>query len=166
MGPHFGPPPIFMFFFVAIFVVVIGGILFSIGKGVSEWSSNNAQPELTVDAEIVSKRTEVSGREHSTSTTYYSTFEMEGGARLEVKLSGHDYGQFAEGDTGRLSYQGTRFLGFVRQVRPAEALPVMQPAPPPNLQCAYCGNAIPAGKIQCAGCGWTWKPARLDDASA
>ena len=68
-GSGFGPPPIFMFFFVAIFVIVIGGILFGIGKSVSEWASNNAQPAQCDDARIVSKRTEVSGGQKSTSTS-------------------------------------------------------------------------------------------------
>ena len=157
-GPSFGgPPPIFMFFFVVIFMIVIGGIIFNIGKGVVEWSSNNAQPELCDDAEVVAKRTEVSGREKSTSTTYYVTFELPGGERKELELSGSEYGQFAEGDTGRLRHQGTRYLGFTRQPRHADP-PLVESTVPKNLLCAYCGNAIPNGEIKCAGCGWTWRP--------
>ena len=34
--------------------------------------------------------------------------------RMELRLSGTEYGQLAEGDTGRLSFQGTRYLGFER----------------------------------------------------
>jgi hypothetical protein len=152
-----GPPPIFMFFFVAIFVLVIGGILFNIGKGVTEWADNNAQPERLDDAEIVSKRTEVSGGEKSTSTTYFATFELVGGERKELEVTGRDFGQFAEGDRGQLTHQGTRYLGFARQ-RERPEITVAPAASLPNLTCDYCGSAIPSGQIKCASCGWTWKP--------
>ena len=51
----------------------------------------------------------------STSTTYYATFEVESGDRIEFLINGWEYGQLAEGDMGKLSFQGTRYLGFVRQ---------------------------------------------------
>jgi hypothetical protein len=159
-----GPPPIFILFFVVIFAIVIGKILFSIGSSVSEWSDNNAQPERCDDAEIVSKRTEVLGGEKSTSTRYYTTFELAGGERTELKVGGRDYGQFAEGDQGQLTHQGTRFLGFVRHPARADAPPpIARTDIPDNLVCAYCGSAIPAGKIKCDGCGWAWKPAKLEE---
>lgn len=157
-GPSFGgPPPIFMFFFVAIFVVVIGSILVKTVKGVSEWTSNNAQPVETEEGELVAKRTEVSGGEKSTSTTYYATFELADGERVELEISGRDYGQFAEGDRGQLTHQGTRYLGFTRQ-RERSASVATEPTVPPHLTCDYCGSAIPGGQVKCASCGWTWKP--------
>lgn len=162
-----GPPGIFLFFFVAIFVVVIGGILFNIAKGVGEWTSNNAQEQRTNAAELVAKRTEVSGGKNSTSTSYYATFEFSGGERKELEVGGGDYGQFAEGDLGQLTHQGTRFLGFVRGPRRPSEPPMIPVAQiPQNLSCAYCGSAIPAGKIKCEGCGWTWKPAPKNEVNA
>ena len=50
-----------------------------------------------------------------TFTTYYVTFQVESGDRMELRLSGTEYGQLAEGDTGKLSFQGTRYLGFERK---------------------------------------------------
>lgn len=155
----------FMLIFAAIFLFVIGGILFNIGKGVSEWASNNSQPQRYDDAEIVAKRTEVSGGEKSTSTTYYTTFELAAGERRELEVDGSDYGQFAEGDTGRLMHQGTRFLGFAREPRrKADAPPIVNI--PQHLTCDYCGSALPSGKIKCEGCGWTWKPAPKNEVNA
>ncbi|MFC0560124.1 DUF2500 domain-containing protein [Halalkalibacter alkalisediminis] len=57
---------------------------------------------------VVAKRTSVCRRRHhhndhlhhSTSTTYYITFEVESGDRMELKLSGKEYGLMAEGDVG------------------------------------------------------------------
>ena len=52
---------------------------------------------------------------HTTSsTTYYVTFQVESGDRMELHVSGSEYGMLAEGDTGRLTFQGTRYLSFER----------------------------------------------------
>ena len=45
---------------------------------------------------------------------YYVTFQTERGDRMEFQVSGTEYGMFAEGDTGRLTFQGTRYLAFER----------------------------------------------------
>ena len=46
--------------------------------------------------------------------TYYVTFQVESGDRMELTVSGSDYGMLVEGDIGKLSFQGTRYLGFQR----------------------------------------------------
>lgn len=87
-----------------------------IGRGIFEWGKNNNSPQLTVNATIVTKRTSVYGGsgDSSASTSYYVTFQVESGDRMEFHVKGSDYGMLAEGDTGRLSFQGTRYLGFER----------------------------------------------------
>ncbi len=114
----------FPFMFVTIFVIVIGAIIFTIINGIREWSSNNKQPILNVDAVIISKRTNTSRHHHnnnghghtSTSTTYYVTFEVQSGDRMEFVVSGKEYGMLAEGDKGNLIFQGTRYHGFDREM--------------------------------------------------
>ena len=72
---------------------------------------------------MVAKRENVSVRHHhgngtghtTRSTTYYVTFQFDGGDRSELRLSGPEYGQLAEGDQGLLTFQGTRYLGFERR---------------------------------------------------
>lgn len=104
------------------FMVVFGIILFSIFKNIKQWNYNNHQPVLTVDARVVSKRAHTSHHSHnmndhmhhSTSTTYYVTFEFESRDRLELRVSSHEYGMLVEGDFGRLTFQGTRYHGFER----------------------------------------------------
>lgn len=105
------------FMFIAVFVSIIV-------KGLSQWNKNNNSPRLTVPATVVAKRTNVSRHHHhhgaghgmhsSTSTSYYVTFEVESGDRMELHVEGHEYGLLVEGDKGNLSFQGTRYLGFVR----------------------------------------------------
>lgn len=106
--------PIFIF---TIFIIIAF-------KGVSQWRYNNNQPILIVSAKLISKRTDVSttmhnnsdgiGAHHDSSTTYYLTFEVESGSRIEFRVPGYEFGLLIEGDTGKLKFQGTRYLGFER----------------------------------------------------
>ena len=112
-----------------VFAVVLVGFVIQIVKGVGTWNRNNQSPRLTVSARIVSKRTQVTQHTHpnagdatgahgfhtTTSTSYYVTFEVESGDRMEFRVSGSEYGTYIEGDTGKLSFQGTRYLGFERE---------------------------------------------------
>ena len=112
------------------FIVVIGMIIFKAIKGGIEWNSNNNSPVLTVNAKVVTKRTAVSRHRHhhyghgngghihhdSASTTYYATFEVESGDRIELKVSDKEYGMLADGDVGKLTFQGTQYKGFERIV--------------------------------------------------
>ncbi|WAH39179.1 DUF2500 domain-containing protein [Alicyclobacillus dauci] len=77
---------------------------------------------LTVPAKLVAKRTAVHRHaqnvngvpQQSSSTSYYVTFEFESRDRMEFKVHGNDYGLLAEGDSGKLTFQGTQFKGFDR----------------------------------------------------
>jgi len=104
--------------FPLFFIFIFGMIIFTIIRGIKEWNSNNKQPVLTVAAKVVTKRTNTSRHHHenhsSTSTSYYVTFEVESGDRMEFHISGKEYGMLAEGDIGKLTFQGTRYHGFER----------------------------------------------------
>lgn len=112
------------YFIGFIFIVVAIGIIFTFIKGITQWQKNERSPRLTVPAIVKAKRTNVQRHahhhdnqiSHSTSTTYYVTFEFESGDRSEFHVSGSEYGQLAEDDRGILSFQGTRYLGFERRV--------------------------------------------------
>lgn len=110
---------IFPFLFITVFVIVIGTFIVMAVRGAVTWSKNNASPRLTVSAQVVTKRTQVSHHHHQdsmghTSTAYYATFQVESGDRMELHVSGSEYGMLAEGDAGDLTFQGTRYLGFER----------------------------------------------------
>ena len=116
---------IFQIMFTLVFVIVIGMFIVIAVKGISQWNKNNHSPRLTVPATIVAKRTNVShhhhhnhsgtGMHHTThSTTYYVTFQVESGDRMELHVAGHEFGMLIEGDRGILTFQGTRYLGFER----------------------------------------------------
>lgn len=107
-------------FQLLMFVLVFGIIGFVLFKGLTQWNKNNKSPQLTVNATVVSKREEFSRRRsssshmHHTSTWYYVTFEVESGDRMEFIVNGPEFGTLIEGDKGKLTFQGTRYLGFER----------------------------------------------------
>ncbi|MCL1697077.1 MULTISPECIES: DUF2500 domain-containing protein [unclassified Lysinibacillus] len=103
-------------FISIMFFIVFGIIAFTIIKGIFQWSKNNNEPLLTVPAKVVTKRSNTSGGSGNSSahTSYYVTFEVQSGDRLELKMNGHNYGQLADGDYGLLTFQGTRYHTFER----------------------------------------------------
>lgn len=120
----------FMFYIIPFiimlgFIFVFGTIIVRSIKGVNQWRKNNDSPVLTVDATLVTKRTDVHYHSHNTgtndmnhmsssSTSYYATFEVVSGDRLEFRIRDTEYGMLVENDKGKLTFQGTRYLGFER----------------------------------------------------
>ena len=109
-------------FFVVIFLIIVGLFVFGLISSVRQWKKNNDSPRLTVEAQVVSKRTDVTHHHDMdntamshTSTRHYATFQVESGDRMELAVTGPEYGMLAEGDRGRLTFQGTRYLGFERE---------------------------------------------------
>lgn len=107
--------------FPIIFFIMFGFVVFSVIKS---YAKNSQCPIITVEAKVIGKRTNVSHHthhdannnlSHSTSTTYYITFQTEHGERLELSLSGRMYGLLIEGDIGDLTYQGEWFKDFKRK---------------------------------------------------
>ena len=106
------------------FLLVFGLIVFVIVRNIQREKQNDRAPRITLDARIVTKRTNVTHHRHHhgshhgghvhTSTNYYVTFEVPSGDRMELSVSGQEYGMLAEGDYGKLTFQGTRYLSFQR----------------------------------------------------
>ena len=118
-GMPFGIDPFFTVFiiiFAIVFVLVLGIIIFAIVKTITRSAQNRNAPILSVDAKITSKRTETSGgmNDTSVSTCYYVTFEVASGDRMEFQVNGEQSGMLAEGDEGKVTFQGTRYLSFQR----------------------------------------------------
>jgi hypothetical protein len=119
--------------FSVVPVIVLLGIVFVFGtiivrsiQGAKQWKKNNESPVLTVDATMVTKRADVHHYHHDTgidnmhhtssSTTYYATFEVASGDRMEFEVRDSEYGMLVENDIGKLTFQGTRYLGFERNI--------------------------------------------------
>ena len=111
-------PLFFKLFGSTVVLLVLGTFLYVIVKGLTTWSSNNASQLEARSSRAVAKRTEVWGGsgDSSSSTNYYITFEFENGERKELYVRPNQYGLIVVGDTGTLTYQGTRFKGFERSL--------------------------------------------------
>lgn len=115
-----------LFFIVFTFVFVI--IIINVVKGAKRWKLNSDSPVLTVEAKVVTKRSDVSYHRQGnmvnnnmdmgySSTNYYITFEVQSGDRMEFNVMDTEYGMLTEGDKGSLTFQGTRYLSYVRDTR-------------------------------------------------
>ena len=113
---------VFPIIWLLMFLLIFSVILVSIGRSIKQWNKNNHSPRLMVEARVLAKRHDVSrhhsGGEHHHHhhyhNTYFVTFEVASGDRMELQMQGHEYGLLIEGDTGKLTFQGTRYLGFER----------------------------------------------------
>ena len=115
--------------FGAISLLVIAMFVFILAKGIAQHRKDDNSPRLTVECVVVDKRTETTihqmpvagdasgalGYHTTTGTTHYVTFQVESSDRFELAVSGSEYAQLAEGEQGKLTFQGTRYLGFERK---------------------------------------------------
>ena len=113
---------LFPLLFLVVFIFIISTIVASLVSGAKREHKNDQSPRVTADAKVVSKRMQVGQNRRSnddmmrsyTYSKYFVTFEFESGDRLELPVDGSEYGLVVEGDQGKLTFQGTRYLGFVR----------------------------------------------------
>jgi hypothetical protein len=119
----FNPFGNFMFtvvpiFIGIIFIAVIAMFIFGIGSSVKQYASNKSKPVETLPARVIAKRPHTWGGtgDSSAHTSYYVTFELESGERLEMPVNDNFYGMNVEGDTGMLTHQGTQMMSFEREI--------------------------------------------------
>ena len=103
---------LFPIMFLAVFGLAFGMIVSTLVKQGKTNRKNDASPRVSADATVVTKRTHVRG-DHA-HTTYFATFQFESGDRLELEIPRDKFGYIVEGDSGKLHFQGTRFLDFER----------------------------------------------------
>ena len=111
-GPHNFIFSLFPIFSALIFILVAVIIMTTLVQNSRKKRQNDNSPRLTSEATVVTKRTHVWG-DHSR-TDYYVTFQFESGDRLELEIPHNQFGYLVEGDKGKLTFQGTRFLEFNR----------------------------------------------------
>ena len=116
MNPtYYGMTAMFYIVPVLMCAILIAGLV----RTIKEWHHNEQSPRLTIPVTVVTKRTayrRAMRNSHSINgrTNYFATFQVESGDRLELELSGSEYGLLVEGDKGKLTFQGRRFLNFER----------------------------------------------------
>lgn len=111
--------PFIMFFITSL--LGGAGFVFILIYVVKQRSKNDNAPRLTLEAKVVDKRT-VSHRHHASGAHlhhrhyyHYVTFELQDGQRTELLVSRIDFDTLAVSDAGKLTLQGTQFIGFERK---------------------------------------------------
>ena len=105
-----------------IFAVVIGGITWQQIQKMRGSARNDTLPVLTTSATLVSKRKEIMAQppginpknQIPPSTTFFASFRLPDSQTVEVQMDDAQFATLTEGEAGRLTYRGTRFLGFVK----------------------------------------------------
>ncbi len=107
-------PYLLMLIFAVAFIIVVSFIF----KKISRWQSNNHCEKVTVDATVVSLRSKIDYQNNGElyhphdPSRYYVTFKFESGEKKEYQVTDSVYFSFIEGENGKLTYQGTRFISF------------------------------------------------------
>ncbi|MCL1989180.1 MAG: DUF2500 domain-containing protein [Firmicutes bacterium] len=131
--PIFNIVPILAIIMFVMFVIFAIILIIRTAQNLAEWSNNNNSPLLTVSAHLVTKRMAVNHRQtlnnanHNLNdgninqfnnvTIYFATFQVESGDRMEFRISDKDFGLLAENDFGNLTFQGSRFKHFERNLQ-------------------------------------------------
>ena len=108
--------------FGLFFAVVVGGITYQQIQKMRLSAHNDAQPVLTTNATLASKRRNVIAQppginpknQIAPSTTFFASFRLPDGQTVEVQVDNVQFATLTEGEAGQLTYQGTRFLGFTK----------------------------------------------------
>ena len=105
--------------FPLFFLFVFGIVVFVFVKSIVQWGKNNKSPRLTVDATVVDKHAQRHHHHHEThyhdTSSFHVTFQVESGDRMVLQVPANEFGYLVQGDRGKLTFQGTRFLSFQRQ---------------------------------------------------
>ncbi len=96
-------------FWITIFTCII---LYIVIVESRKWLWNNRQPVVTAEARVAYKHI-VKSRGDS-SDSYFVAFDVGAHGRHEFDVGGREYNRLFEGNTGTLTFQGTRYKGFVR----------------------------------------------------
>lgn len=110
--------------FDIVFLLMFGVFLFTNIKEIHECNKNNNSPKLTIDAKVVAKRSKVTNihREgnglivfNKLTSIYYVTFQIESNDKIEMLVNLKDYKIINEGDCGKLTLQGTKYISFEKE---------------------------------------------------
>ena len=117
-------------FVILISTILIITLLINLFKKVRQWNYNNGQPVLTFDAVVVSKKIDVTRgirktvhnkdtdtalSRYAQTVKYYVTFQVENGECITFRVKLKDYNRLIERSLGKITYQGTRYLRFVKR---------------------------------------------------
>lgn len=104
------------------FAIIIGGITYQQIQKMRVSAHNDTLPVLATSATLISKRKDVIAQppginpknQIAPSTMFFASFRLPEGQTVEVQVDNLQFAGLTEGEQGRLTYRGTRFLGFIK----------------------------------------------------
>lgn len=110
---------VYMISFIIMFSIIIG---LSIIIVIRQWWKNRCSPLIVTQATVLNKRIEEHyirskrnagiGMRTQKVLVYYIIFHLEGGERIELRVNNGEYMKLQKGQQGKLSFQGSKYLGF------------------------------------------------------
>lgn len=101
-------------FFIILVAVVLCLFVYYLVRAIVTWHKNNLSPTITEVATVINKRRATSMNGNMTYITCFVMFRTQGGDELEFTVKGRFFRSVEEGDAGRLTHKGTRFISFER----------------------------------------------------
>lgn len=122
-------------FFAVVGMAVLGGIIALVAAISRREIKNNRAPVKETHVTVVSKRVDSArqqqpiagdtsgahGFQTMTFSTYHVRFHSDAGEPIELTVSQGVYAILHEGDSGMLTYQGTRLIGWGKNEREERA---------------------------------------------
>lgn len=107
--------------FIVMFSIIIGLSLIIV---VRQWWKNKHSPLIVTQSTISGKRIEEHyirskqsddlGYRTRKVLIYYITFNLEGGEHIELRTNESVYSDLKNGDCGKLTFKGSKYIGFVK----------------------------------------------------
>lgn len=112
-------------FYIVPFIILFAAIIvLSLVIIIAHWIKDRRSPRIAVQATISDKRIQkdyvsrqrnaAPGMHSHRMLTYYVTFDLETCEHIELRVSKLKYAELKKGSSGKLTYQGTRYIGFER----------------------------------------------------
>ncbi len=121
-------PKLLIGLFFTLFPLLFGAaFVYAIVRIVQANAWNNAQPVLTIPVRLAFKDASTFGEAND----YSLIFEAHNGECRKFSVSRSEYRQRVVGEYGMITFQGTRYKGFVPSV-PTSSAPASFPAAPPR----------------------------------
>lgn len=103
-----------------LYICIISFLYIKCKKKILLWKENRKMPRLTQNVEIIGKRInttsfQIKGKKFwRDRITYHITFQLPNNEQTELCIPYRIYRFLFEGDTGKLTSQGTKFFEFER----------------------------------------------------
>lgn len=104
-------PGILLALLIAVMLCVVGVLVLAVVRSVVRSARRQNDPLLSVDARVAAKCREAGP---------IAVFTIGSGNQVEFTVTEETFAQLAEGDAGKLTFQGERFVSFAISPLPPE----------------------------------------------